>query len=70
MTKNVILGSSNEGVELAIGQTVPGSIQEILSPEWKFIQIKVIGHRPSRLEAQDMNMGVYRYSDIVYMHNQ
>ena len=52
LTKNILLGSSEEDIELMLGQFVIGYIQNNITPVRKIEQAKVIGHCSSNLKAQ------------------
>ena len=52
MTKNILLGSSEEEFELKLGQFVIGYIQNNITPDGKIEQAKVIGHCSSNLKTQ------------------
>ena len=52
LTKNILLGSSEEDIELKLGQFVIGYIQNNITPDGKIEQAKVIGHCPSNLKTK------------------
>ena len=52
LTKNILLGSSEEDIELKLGQFVIGYIQNNITPDGKIEQAKVIGHGLSNLKTQ------------------